>query len=406
MLATLPLMSSAPLRSPEASLDLDFVNQRYLLGRRPVSFASLFSFSRASSGTRFNASGVLETVAANQPRFDCDPVTLAPKGILIEESRTNLATESEFRNGINDASTRGGSISATTFSGFAGGIKVDWNSGGSYAYKGIPHTNGLQYTLSVILEMDDGFAPSVSGTNAQGASRSLSLTICGLIPTNIYAEKIRGNTYVVWGTVTSSGSINHVGVVKYAGNDNRGFKVTAYQFEQASFRSSYIPTQGSQVTRSPDMASINSLLSFIIVSGFSCYAEWENTAGISSVLLGGVLAFGDSVGELVQLNHNSDGSITSYARHNTSDIRSAASVVGAQQASTHKYAFSYQNGDILAAYRGLARSTSGPISPVSPINTLHIGRSLVSGVLKSGWIRRIKVYPRSTTMAQLQALTA
>lgn len=56
---------------------------------------SKVSFSRASSGTRVNSSGVIESVASNLPRFDYDPVTLAPKGLLIEEQRTNLVLNSD-----------------------------------------------------------------------------------------------------------------------------------------------------------------------------------------------------------------------------------------------------------------------------------------------------------------------
>lgn len=55
-------------------------------------FSDIITFSRASAATRVNASGLLESVAANTPRFDFDPITLAARGILIEEQRTNLLT--------------------------------------------------------------------------------------------------------------------------------------------------------------------------------------------------------------------------------------------------------------------------------------------------------------------------
>ena len=48
-----------------------------------------------NTATRVNSSGLIEIVNANLPRFDYDPVTLAAKGLLIEELRTNLLVYSE-----------------------------------------------------------------------------------------------------------------------------------------------------------------------------------------------------------------------------------------------------------------------------------------------------------------------
>ena len=52
------------------------------------------TFTRASTGTRVNSAGLIETVPANTARLDHDPVTLAQKGLLIEEARTNAITRS------------------------------------------------------------------------------------------------------------------------------------------------------------------------------------------------------------------------------------------------------------------------------------------------------------------------
>lgn len=47
------------------------------------------TFSRASSGTYFDANGVLQTATSNVPRFDHDPVTGVPYGYLSETQSTN-----------------------------------------------------------------------------------------------------------------------------------------------------------------------------------------------------------------------------------------------------------------------------------------------------------------------------
>ena len=69
------------------SLLLDFVNSNRLDPR--------VTFTRASTATRTNDRGLLESVTTSTPRFDYDPTTLACRGLLIEEQRTNLLTYSE-----------------------------------------------------------------------------------------------------------------------------------------------------------------------------------------------------------------------------------------------------------------------------------------------------------------------
>ena len=55
---------------------------------------SKITFTRASTGTYYASSGVLTSAAINQARFDYNPTTLAPLGLLIEEQRTNLVLDS------------------------------------------------------------------------------------------------------------------------------------------------------------------------------------------------------------------------------------------------------------------------------------------------------------------------
>lgn len=57
-------------------------------------FADIITFTRGSTGTYFDSAGVLQSAAINVPRFDYDPVTLLPRGILIEESRINALANS------------------------------------------------------------------------------------------------------------------------------------------------------------------------------------------------------------------------------------------------------------------------------------------------------------------------
>ncbi len=42
------------------------------------------TFTRASSAIRVNSSGMIEALEVDIPRLDYDPITLQPKGLLIE----------------------------------------------------------------------------------------------------------------------------------------------------------------------------------------------------------------------------------------------------------------------------------------------------------------------------------
>ena len=69
----------------QPTLDLNFVSG---------TLDSRVTFTRASSATRVNASGVLEVITSGNPRFTYDPVTLSALGLLIEEQRTQLLLNS------------------------------------------------------------------------------------------------------------------------------------------------------------------------------------------------------------------------------------------------------------------------------------------------------------------------
>ena len=72
------------LPSIRPSLNLDFANNQSVDPR--------ITFTRASTATRTNNKGLIESVASGVPRIDFDAVTGACKGLLIEEQRVRLNT--------------------------------------------------------------------------------------------------------------------------------------------------------------------------------------------------------------------------------------------------------------------------------------------------------------------------
>jgi hypothetical protein len=79
-------LSAVAIGPAPPSLDLGFL----VPGTLPPGVA----FTRATTGTYFDATGTLQTAAINAPRWDYNPNTLALNGILIEEARTNVLLNS------------------------------------------------------------------------------------------------------------------------------------------------------------------------------------------------------------------------------------------------------------------------------------------------------------------------
>lgn len=82
------------------------------------------TFSRASSGTRFNSGGTLVTESSNVARFDYDPSTLVLLGLLIEPTRTNLLQNSRAID-VTPWQTLNATITANDTTGIDGDLVAD-----------------------------------------------------------------------------------------------------------------------------------------------------------------------------------------------------------------------------------------------------------------------------------------
>ena len=70
----------------QLTLDLPFAATKSLTAR----IGPTPTFTRASAATFIGSDGLIQTATTNTPRFDHNPLTLACRGLLIEEGRTNL----------------------------------------------------------------------------------------------------------------------------------------------------------------------------------------------------------------------------------------------------------------------------------------------------------------------------
>jgi hypothetical protein len=356
------------------------------------------------------------------PRFDFDPVTLAPRGLLVEEQRTNLAT---YSNTFSDASwtafgtknlvanstvSPDGEINASTltdnsaaaFQGmgktvtvandnttYTASIYVRKTTGGTSATFGVnlQLTGGTLVTAQPRLNTDTGALINGTGTvqNA-GAYWRLTTTV---------TNNTTGNTTLALAVYPATAAYN-------SGTDSAAATGSAIiygaQLEAGAFATSYIPTVASTVTRSADVATVTgqNFGQWYGQTAGTFVAEWAlanaNTTGRYIVK-----AFSPSVAQGYGLWVNSNSIDTRAWIGATSITAGNASLTVANKAS-----MGYRAGDNAASVNGAAAVTSSATGPTDA-TYLEIGSAGASYL--NGHIRNIRFIPARAADFQLQGLS-
>lgn len=258
---------------------------RLALDFTTASLDSRVTFTRTgNTATNTNSSGFVVPINADLPRFDFDAVALTCKGLLIEESRTNLCLYSENLS-LGWTKTRSTSSAdaaiAPSNTLTADKLIEDSTAGQSHfaLSSSIVSVSGT-YTATVYLKAaEDSYAfLGITDLTTGGAERRINLSTGVVDATNVGAV---GSWTSISGSSTNAGngwwrmtvtatqgagtSIamqiyigNSAGARVFSGNGVNGIFVWGAQVELASFATSYIPTVASQVTRTADVAVMTS----------------------------------------------------------------------------------------------------------------------------------------------------
>lgn len=373
------------------SLNFDFVRDGSTGGQGFLD--SLFTFARASTATRFNASGVLETVASGVPRFDFDPATLLCRGLLIEEARTNLLTRSaEFDVDRILISTV---VTANTHSAPDGTMSADslaFTGGGQAAQFVSGVATNTTYIFSVWLKV------------AAGAGAARLKWYNGQASTDLYTADLAVTT--AWQrfscafTTGSSVSSFNVAIANATDGANRTIIAWGAQLEAGAFPTSYIPTTSAAVTRAEDALSITSLSPWFSAAAGTLLAE-------ANPCMGGVVI--DSSPSRTRIySRIGDGMAAARVYDGTSWGGEIA--FGVWGGGAAKLAMSYQPGRIAAAYNGSAvmqDTTLGlPLSSgVQRITLGAIDANFGGGMHINGHLRRFVYLPFSVDDITLKQMT-
>lgn len=379
------------------------------------------TFTRSTTATFVGSNGLIQSAAINTPRFDYDPVTLAAKGLLIEEQRTNLALYSEQ---FDNAAWAKAKITATVDaiaspSGSSNADKISSNisSAGGYLVSQNPSvTSGTAYTASAYLKKAElGFAFLFVTGGTPTTSVSINLTTGAATtgtgsPLNVSSVDA-GNGWwrVSFNVVATLSTLG--GIAVYLSNDgvwanrndaiavNSGIYLWGAQLEAGAFATSYIPTVASQVTRSADVATMTG------TNFSSWYNQTEGTFVAEADTVGtstrSVVMVGADDNNRVQIAHT--GSTDALFRIVNAGVAANPANIAATKTG-FKAALAYKQSDAAASVGASAVTTSSPTSMVAH-TAAYLGSNAAAGLFLNGHIRQIAYYNTRLPNATLQALT-
>jgi hypothetical protein len=338
-----------------------------------------------NTATRINSSGLVEIVNANLPRFDYNPVTLAPKGLLIEEARTNLAQQSSdyttgywsktsvsLTTGIDDPA---GGTSATTL--------TATSAFGTLQQAVVGGVSGTTYSASFWIRRRTG--------TGQISLRCGDLT---LIPITVTSSWVR---YTV--TAVASTATVRLAVVLTTSGD--AVDVWGAQIEAGAFATSYIPTLASQVTRNADVVSMTG----------TNFSDWYNASEGTFVARAASLTTSAATRSLfdvrsattIRMSLANFGTAASFAVVDTTTQASLEGTTAVTENTFFQIAGGYKANDFGCAANGGAAvtDTSGTVPAA---NIAWIGG--VNGTsVRNGWVSNIWYYPQKLTSAEISAFS-
>lgn len=244
-------------------LDFDFATTKTLDSR--------ISFTRASTATYVNSSGLIASASSGTPRFTHNPISGTSLGILVEEAKTNLMLRSEEFD-VTPWSKTALSVTANATTAPDGNNTADKivesnTSADHYISQGVS-TGAVQSIFSVFLKAAERSWVIVQGYDVSNKRVWVNLAngTIGNTDAGVTAEIVAypNGWYRVSTTRTAAASpvtfalqpSTGNGVSSYLGDGTSGFYAWGAQVETGGFSTSYIPTTSATVTRAADVVTM------------------------------------------------------------------------------------------------------------------------------------------------------
>jgi len=351
---------------------------------KPTDGSGDLTFTRASTATRVNSSGLIESVAAGVPRIDYTGGGCGK--LLLEPQRTNLALYSEQFD--NAAWTKASSTITSNVAISPSGYQDADNWVGTAANLYRSGTAGVEYTISVYVKSNgqskDNFVLRLGNsisTTFTATSEWQRFSFTGTPTTTLF------------GITTASAPNNAVDILVW------GFQMEA----NSSYPTSYIPTLASSVTRLADSAFKTGISSLIGQTEGTLFVEFDidsavNTEGYIARI--DVSSFNDTI---YIVRSAISATLTMALRSGGSQI---ASVVLNNVSGRNKAAIAYKSGQFAFYLNGtqLGISTATYTNGIT-YDDFRIGGFNAATSNMAGGIHQALLFKTRLTNAELETLT-
>lgn len=357
-----------------------------------TSLSSEVAFTRASTATYFNVSGVLQTAISGAPRFGSQVIAGTNSGYISEDSRTNNALYS----------------------------------------RDFTQTAWVKTSITTALNAIgiDSIASSASTLTATGANGTAlqTVTIASAAYTfSIYVKRKTGvgtifitddntNFTDITSSINSS-TFTQVTLTRTQANPIFGFKITtsgdeiivdAAQLEAGAFNSTFIPTTTVAATRQRDLCSIASVQnkSWFNINAYTVFIQYfdyfKNCDGDEFAISDGTLNNRVSMARSVAIAGGR------ALRVVNGGVASVAPSVNQNNFTTgaHKEIFANTTNDSSYASNGVNLNTDSSVVMPLTVNTFYLGNSPVGVGGLFGTIQSLIYYPQRIPDARLLTLTA
>lgn len=353
----------------------------------------------ASLDTYVNNPVAAPTAAAYYgARFDYDPVTLQPKGLLIEEQRTNLLLRSSTYSATwiqSNLTPTYNTTETTSPSGDSDATKFVIGGASGALLQSVTST-AVSHTASVYLKVPSG-------------STTVDLVMYRNSPFSVVATKTVTVT-TAWQRFDVTGTFfdttSHNFQINFG--TNKTVYVWGAQLEVGAFATSYIPTTSAQVTRSADVALIqgSNFSGWYNASQGSFFTNTQIYSSFARNSAGFDIQDGSTTNNRIIYRQITTGSADQVVIRSGSTTVATLSSGAVASAGVRKTALRYKLDDFaMTTNDTLPAFDTGGAVPVG-VTQMLLGSALAGSEFLNGYIRQIAYYPRTLSDSELRAITA